>query len=71
MAQSVHWELPGYWERYRLWSLPRKKDEEIYRARRESVYGEAAQVTAQVKEIDLTTEHAGLILEGYFAQPLG
>jgi len=31
------------------------------------VYGEAAQIAAQVEEIDLTREHAGLILEGYFA----
>ena len=39
--------------------------------RKKSVNGEAAQIAAQVEEIDMTTEHAGLILEGYFAQALG
>ena len=53
------------------WSLPRKMDKDVYQVRRKSVYGEAAEIAAKVEEIDQTTEHAGLILAGYFAQALG
>jgi hypothetical protein len=46
-------------------------DKDVYQVRRKSVYGEAAEIAAKVEEIDQTTEHAGLILAGYFAQALG
>jgi hypothetical protein len=55
----------------RYWSLARKMDEDVYRVRKKVLYGEIAQVTAKVEEIDTTTEHAGLVLAGYFAQALG
>jgi len=43
-----------------LWSLPRQKDEEIYLGKEEVCVRGGSRIAAQVEEIDLTTEHAGV-----------